>query len=64
MTLTAYRVARRTEPEFSGSWGLWADERQRWLDVIYPTEREATDMLEHLVAGDRRRGPPQPGRRW
>jgi hypothetical protein len=60
MSMAGYRVARRTGGEFPNTWGLWSDEHQRWVDVIYGTEREAADMLAHLIAGERRSGLPQP----
>lgn len=63
MSMAGYRVTRRNEPDLSGSWGLWSDERKRWLDVIYATEREATDMLAHLLVAERRRDPPRPEKR-
>ncbi|WP_332747766.1 hypothetical protein [Sphingomonas sp. ZB1N12] len=48
-----YRVARRPEPDLSG-WGFWSDTGLRWMDVIYATEREATETLEQLVVLNRR----------
>lgn len=62
MTLTGFRVAQRTDPDHPRGWGLWSDEHRRWLDVIYATEREATDMLGHLLAAERRREPLDRGK--
>jgi hypothetical protein len=55
MAMSDYRAAQRPEPEFAGAWGLWCDNPGRWMEVIYRNEREATDMLAHLIEAERRR---------
>jgi hypothetical protein len=62
MSMAGYRVAKRTDPDLSGSWRLWSDEQKPWIDVIYATEREAANMLAHLLVAERRRVPPGSGR--
>ena len=46
MSLEGYRVAKRNNGDRAGSWGFYSDARNRWLDLVYPTEREATETMK------------------
>jgi Mg2+ and Co2+ transporter CorA len=55
MSLEGYRVARRNDGDHAGSWGFYSDARNRWLDLVYPTEREATETMKAVGAKPRTR---------
>lgn len=43
----------RPEPDFRGRWGLYLPQEGRWIDVIYASEREATDAVSVVVNAKR-----------
>lgn len=53
MSMASFRVALRSDPQFPHGWGLWSDERQGWLDVVYPSKADASRTLDHLLQVDR-----------
>ena len=55
MSLEGYRVAKRDDGEHAGSWGFYSDARNRWLDLVYPTEREATETMKAVGGKPRTR---------
>lgn len=55
MSLEGYRVAKRTDGDHAGSWGFYSDVRNRWLDLVYPTEREATETMKAVEGNPRTR---------
>jgi hypothetical protein len=54
---TSLVAAIRPEPDLPGRWGLYSQRRERWLDVVFATEREATAALEVLLAVGKPRDP-------
>jgi hypothetical protein len=41
-------VSPRPEPDLAGRWGLRDTGRDRWLDVVFSSQRDAEDALRAL----------------
>lgn len=41
-------AAPRPEPDFVGRWGIYSVEKDRWMEVIFSSEREANESLKVL----------------
>ena len=44
----SWTVARRVEPELKAQWGLYSVRYDRWLDMVFSSEREAAQSLRIL----------------
>lgn len=54
---TSLTVAKRPEPSLKSSWGIYSPRRDRWLDVVYRSMKEALETLRVLLADRRDKGP-------
>ncbi|MGI4730671.1 MAG: hypothetical protein ACRYFW_02850 [Janthinobacterium lividum] len=43
-------VAEREEPDFAGRWGLFMPAEQRWLDLVFDSQKEAVEGIRVLRA--------------
>lgn len=41
-------AAPRPERDFAGRWGIYSVEKDRWMEVIFGSEREANESLKVL----------------
>jgi hypothetical protein len=41
-------AAPRPEPDLIGRWGIYSVQNKKWMDVIFGSEREASDSLKVL----------------
>ena len=41
-------VMKRPEKDLCGKWGIYSEARGRWLDVVFSTEREASEAANIL----------------
>ncbi len=41
-------VMKRPENDLSGKWGIYSEARDRWIDVVFSTEREASEAADVL----------------
>ena len=51
------KAARRPEKYFAGRWGIYSVDQNVWLDMVFNSEREASENLRILL-----KGPPAPRR--
>ena len=42
------------EEDLSGKWGLYSKARDRWIDVVFSTEREASEAADILNRAERK----------
>jgi len=53
-------AAPRSELEFRGHWGLYSNTDQRWLDLLFSSERDANDAVKALSLERKARQLPPP----
>lgn len=44
----SWTVARRVEPGLKATWGLYSVRHDRWLDMVFSSEREVAQSLRIL----------------
>ena len=50
-------VAKRPEPDLMRSWGIYSPRKDRWLDVVFRSKKEALETLKVLLQDRRDKGP-------
>jgi hypothetical protein len=45
------KAARRPEKYLSGRWGIYSEDQKMWLDMVFASEREASENLRILLKG-------------
>lgn len=43
-------AAKRLETDLKRCWGLYSARHDRWIDVVFPNEREALDAIKVLCS--------------
>lgn len=41
-------TGRRPEPDLPGRWGIYSVQHDKWIDVVFASEREALEALKVL----------------
>lgn len=54
---TSLKVAKRPEPHLERSWGVYSPRRDRWLDVVFRSKKEALETSKVLIPDRRDEGP-------